>query len=211
MNELDRNSDGKKSVFRRANELRRGYPIIFNLILIVIAGLIVVWLLMLFLSNWTLHGQEEEIPDVKGLNVHIAAGTLQRNGMEAIIADSVYDTKAMPGTVVDQNPKPMSKVKPGRSVYLTIVAYTPKMVSFPKVDNTSLRQGRSMIEGLGIKQVVVKEIPSEYEGLVLGAYYNGKKLNGGEKIPVNGVITLEVGALSDGDDNEFTGEDIDNQ
>lgn len=211
MNELDRNSDGKKSVFRRANELRRGYPIIFNLILIVIAGLIVVWLLMLFLSNWTLHGQEEEIPDVKGLNVHIAAGTLQRNGMEAIIADSVYDTKTMPGTVVDQNPKPMSKVKPGRSVYLTIVAYTPKMVSFPKVDNTSLRQGRSMIEGLGIKQVVVKEIPSEYEGLVLGAYYNGKKLNGGEKIPVNGVITLEVGALSDGDDNEFTGEDIDNQ
>ena len=158
-----------RNLLKQANEWRQSYPILFNLLLIIIAGLIVVWVLMMFLDNWTLHGQEEEVPDVKGLNVHIAKGTLQRNGMEPIISDSIYDNTRSSGTVVEQNPRPGSKVKPGRSVYLTIVAYSPKIVRFPEVTNTSLRQGESMIRGIGIQDVIIKRVPSEYEDLVLGA------------------------------------------
>lgn len=202
MTDFNPENTPRKSPVQKANELRLKYPILFNILLIIITGLVVVWILMLFLGNWTLHGQEEEVPDVKGQNIHVALGTLSRSGMQGFITDSIYDNKASAGTVVDQNPKPLSKVKPGRAVYLTIVAYSPKMVTFPNVENTSLRQGQSMIEGLGIRNIIIKRVPSEYDDLVLGAQYNGRTLKGGERIPVNANIILEVGESTD---EEFEG------
>ena len=184
----------KTGILSKANSYRKRFPILFNLLLIGLTGLVIVWLLMCFLNSWTLHGNEQIIPDVKGQNIHIALGNLEKEGMGGIIADSIFDTSSTAGTVVDQNPKPGSKVKPGRTVYLTIVAYSPKMVTVPSVVNTSLRQGQSMLQGAGFRQIMINRVPSEYEDLVLAVKYNGRELRQGEKVPINSVIVLEVGS-----------------
>lgn len=193
-----------RPLHRRVSEWKSKYPIIFNLLLIIIASLIVIWLLLLFLNRWTLHGVEDVIPDVKGQNITQATALLKENGMAVEISDSIYDSTFPPGTVVEQNPHPMSRVKPGRTVYVTIVAYSPKMVSVPDLANVSLRQGMSMLQGLGFKKIEVRRVPSEYKDLVLGVRFNGLELRAGQKIPVSATITLEVGqGYEEEDENEI--------
>lgn len=193
-NRTDKEKRSIKDYLKKANGYRRQYPIIYNIILISLAFLAFLWILLIFIDSWTLHGEEQEIPDVKGMNINVARGILQKEGLETIIGDSIFDSSQLSGTVVDQNPRPLSKVKAGRSVYLTIVAYSPKMVRVPDVMNTSLRQGQSMLEGIGLKNILITRVPSEYEDLVLGIRLDGKELTPGDKIPVNSVISLEVGA-----------------
>jgi hypothetical protein len=67
------------------------------------------------------------------------------------------------------------------------------MVTFPDFYDISERQARSMLQGLGITQIMTVTVPSEYTGLVLGAKFNGVSLRPGAKVPITAVITLEVG------------------
>lgn len=152
------------------------------------------WVLMWFLDFWTFHGQERVVPDVKGQTYASAAGNVDLSGLRAVITDSVFDSYSRPGTVVEQVPVAGAKIKKGGTVYLTIVAFTPKLVTVPEFYNVSVRQARSMFAGLGISDI--REIPvvSEYEGLVLGAKFNGVALQPGARIPVSAVVTLEVGS-----------------
>lgn len=200
MNDTNSDNGPRKSYISQANDLRKRFPIIFNLLLMAVAGLLIIWALLYFLSGWTHHGEVAKVPDVKGLNLHIAKGELHKLGFETELADSIYDNKAMPGTVVEQSPHPDSNVKPGRTVYLTIVAYTPKTMPVPDVVNTSVRQGQSMLEGAGFKKIQILRVPSEYQDLVLAMKYNGRDLRPGTKLPVTSLITLEVGI--GGDSNE---------
>lgn len=192
-NDSDAPSAQSRNLLAKAKDFHGRYPIFCNILLIVLAGIVVVWVLLFVVDSVTLHGREQTVPDVKGQYFSVAKAALEHEGLTVAIADSIFDTAQQPGTVVDQNPRSGSKVKPGRDIYLTIVAYSPKLVTFPDVVNTSLRQGYSMIEGVGIKQIVVKRVPSEYENLVLGAFVDGREIKPGRKIPVNSIVTIEVG------------------
>lgn len=94
---------------------------------------------------------------------------------------------------MEQSPRANARVKPGRTVYLTIVAFSPKLVTVPPFMNVSMREGKAMFEGLGFKEVRVVEVESEYKDLVLGAKINGVPLKAGQRVPQSSVITLEVG------------------
>lgn len=164
-----------------------------NLIYIIITTVVLSWLAMFFLDYWTDHGDERVVPNVKGLSYAQAESVLKVADLTVEISDSIYDSTARPGTVVEQSPHKDAKVKPGRLVYLTIVAFAPKTVTVPDISNVSLRQAQSIFEGLGIKRIKVVEVESEYEDLLLNAKYNGLPLKAGTRIPVTASITLEVG------------------
>ena len=186
------------------------HPIIFTLILILIALWGICTLAMFFLDEWTHHGEQVQVPLVKGLSYTEAADRLYAEDFTVEITDSIFDSSMRPGTVVEQSPIFGANVKPGRTVYLTVVAFTPKMVTVPYYLNSSLRQGRSMFEGLGFKRVDVRMVPSEYKDLVLGAHYNGLPLTPGMRIPITAKITLEVGlGYGAGGDDDEDGEDSD--
>lgn len=186
----DMNTPPKKPGFRRR------HPILMNLMYAIGASALAVWIVLWFLDFWTFHGQERAVPDVKGQSFNIAQNNISQVGLKAVVTDSIYDSYARPGTVVEQSPIPLAKIKKGGTVYLTLVAYTPKMVTIPDFYDVSERQARSMLEGLGITQVMTVNVPSEYEGLVMGAKFNGVSLRPGAKVPVSAVITLEVGGGS---------------
>lgn len=169
------------------------HPVMMNFIYVCLASVMVVMLLLWFLDFWTFHGQERAVPDVKGQSLEMAEGNISRAGLRCVVTDSVYESFRHPGTVVEQMPIPSSRIKKGGTVYVTIVAFTPKMVTIPNFYDVSERQARSMLEGLGIKQVMTVTVPSEYQGLVMGAMFNGVSLAPGAKVPVTAVITLQVG------------------
>lgn len=172
----------------------RRHPVLMNFIYVVITACVLCWLMMLFLDFWTFHGQERVVPDVKGQVYTSAAGNVDVAGLRPVLSDSVFDSYARPGTVVEQTPIPGARIKKGGSVYLTIVAFSPKLVTVPDFYNVSVRQARSMFEGLGIKEIREVPVISEFSGLVLGAKFNGVSLQPGARIPVSAIVTLEVGS-----------------
>lgn len=181
-------------MLKRIIEFLRRSPIIANIIYICAACLVISFIGLLFLDSWTNHGEESVVPQVKGLSYPDAEKRLRGENYVVEIIDSVYDASHTPGMVVEQSPRAGAKVKPGREVYLTIVAFSPKMVTVPYYLNASLRQATAMFEGLGLKNIEVREVVSEYKDLVLGAKFNGVPLKPGVRIPVTATITLEVGS-----------------
>ncbi len=178
-------------------ETKKGFvkrhPVLMNLLYIILVAVFLGWAVMLFLDFWTFHGEERVVPDAKNVPLYTAANNIEHAGLHAVVTDSIYDSYVRPGTVVEQTPIPGSRIKKGGAVYLTIVAFTPKMVTVPDFYNVSVRQARSLLEGLGIKEVREELVPSEYGGLVLGARFNGVSLRPGARIPVSAIVTLEVG------------------
>ena len=158
--------------------------------IMIIVAVAIGWLAMLWLDVWTRHDDTITVPPVKTLSYGEAAARLDQHGLVAVLSDSVYDKSTRPGTVIDQNPKVGTIVKEGREIYLTINAFSPKMVSLPTLTDISLRQAKSILEGLEIKKVVEKRVPSDFKDLVR---YKGTRLSPGARVPVNATIELEVG------------------
>lgn len=207
---MEKTNDNKVKSVKSISGFAKKYPVIWNLILIFISAIVLIWIALALLGVWTLHGHEDVVPDVRGLNYNQAESVLAKEGMSAEITDSIFESTIAPGTVVDQNPKNNSKVKPGRTVYLTIVAFSPKLVAVPEFVNVSMRQGISIFEGLGLSKVEVIKVPSEYKDLVLGARYNGLPLHSGMKIPTTATVIIEVGEgyEEDVEDTENAADDI---
>ncbi len=192
---------------------RQKHPVLMNLLYVILATFLMITLLMWFLDYWTFHGQERRVPDVKGQPAEMAINNINHMGLKGVVADSIFDSYSRPGTVVEQVPVPGARIKTGGSVYVTIVAYSPKLVTVPDFYNVSVRQARSMFEGLGIAQVREVPVLSEYAGLVLGAKFNGVDLQPGARIPISSVITLEVGtgmSTLEDEDSIYDPEAIDN-
>lgn len=190
---MDKNNNGQKtSFYQELVSFTREHPVLMNFIYVIIAGVVLVWLVLLFLDSWTRHGEEAVVPALRGQTVELAAMTLEGDGFGCEVMDSVFESSQRPGTVVEQVPQAGSRVKPGRTVYLTIVAYSPKMVTVPDFMNVSRRQGQSMFEGLGLRVHIVT-VASQYKDLVMGAKVNGVPLRPGQRIPVTSNVTLEVG------------------
>ena len=169
-----------------------------------VAGIILL-LLVWFMGLWTNHGKEEVVPDVKGLFIDNAVEVLEKSSLTFSIADSIFDTTRVAGTVIEQNPHPMSRVKPGRTVYLTIVAFNPKMVTVPDIVNSSSRQAQSILNGMGIRNITIKYEPSEYPDLVLGVLSDNKNLKPGTRIPINAKVVLIVGQGGTTEEGEYGG------
>lgn len=186
-------TNNKRQKSGRWREFPSRHPILFNLALIILTGCAIIWIALIALDIWTDHGHYQSVPSVKGMTYAEAERCLSAQNLTAEITDSVYESSVPPGTVMEQSPRPDTKVKTKRSVYLTISAFTPKMVSLPNLIDSSSRQARSTLEGLGFLYINEVCVASEYKGLVLGVRFNGVPVQPGTRVPVSSTITLEVG------------------
>ena len=101
----------------------------------------------------------------------------------------------MPRTVLESWPRAGAVVKRGRQVYVTVTAFSPKMVRITMpVTGVSSRQAVSYLRGLGITGIRIVSVPSQYPDLVESAKADGKMLRVDSEIPVTATVTLEVGS-----------------
>ncbi len=179
----------------KIRDFYRKHPFLSNFILVVLAGLLLLWVVLLWLDHWTMHGSTAIVPQVKNKSYGEAAAILAANNLAIEISDSIYDRNLAPGTVVESWPKAGAVVKDGRQVYVTITAFSPKQVtiSMPLSGNVSSRQAMSYLRGIGITDVRLEHVPSEFADLVVGARYGDTPLSVGSVIPVTSTVTLQVG------------------
>lgn len=173
--------------------------------MIIAAALLLLWAAMIFLNVWTHHGATATVPQVKNISYAAAADLLEDCDLSIEIADSVYDRNAAPGTVLESWPHAGAVVKRGRQVYVTITAFSPKMVKLTMpVSGVSSRQAISYLRGLGITAIRIVNVPSQYPDLVESAKVDGHLLRQDSEIPVTAVVTLEVGSTPEPEISEFT-------
>lgn len=174
-------------------EFFKKHPIIKTLVQMVIVFFLLIAITLYGLKLYTRHGKAVLVPDVKAMALPDALRILDREGFRYDIIDSLFVDEAVPGTIVEQTPAGGSKVKEGRIVYLSINAYSPRMITCPKVADMSMRQALSTLESRGLTDIKVQEVPSEYPDLALGLQYRGETLEAGDKIPAGSTVTLLVG------------------
>lgn len=122
------------------------HRIISNLIIILLTALLLLWCAMIFLNVWTHHGSTSTVPQVHNMSYATAAQLLRECDLDIEIADSVYDRSVAPGTVIESWPKAGAVVKRHRQVYVTITAFSPKMVRLTMpVTGVSSRQAISYL------------------------------------------------------------------
>lgn len=169
------------------------HPILWNALLIGVAFIAIVYAALFLIDIFTEHGKYKIVPNVKNLSLQQAASKIEEAGFTYEITDSIYDDHLRPGQVTEQSPKGNSKVKSNRIIYLSINAFSPRLITFPNVKEISLRQAQAILEGLGVKNVRIEEVYSPFKDLVIDAKMNGLSLRAGTKIPTNAYITLQVG------------------
>lgn len=174
-------------------EFFKKHYILKHFLLLVIIVVLLFTGLIFWLDNYTRHNEQKLVPDVIGMTEENAATLILGRELNYDIVDSVYRTGALPGAIVDQDPKADSFVKKERKIYLIINAKAAQMTKLPEVVDLSLRQAQALLAGADfkVKEVVYK--PSDYRDLVLEVLYNGKTVSAGEEIPTHSELILNVG------------------
>ncbi len=145
------------------------------------------------LHKYTRHGEEIDVPNLKGLTVSQAIDRLQKIGLIAKIDDSVYVKNQIPNTIYNQSITAGSHVKVGRIIKLTVNSSQPPMISMPDIaDNSSVREATMKLTVLGLKLTAQEYINGEKDW-VYAVKINGRNVTAGERIPSDSRVTLVVG------------------
>lgn len=174
-------------------EFFKKHYILKHLLLLVIVVVLLFMGLIFWLDNYTRHNEQKLVPDVIGMTEENAATLILGRELNFEVVDSVYRTGALPGAIVDQDPKADSFVKKERKIYLIINAKAAQMTKLPEVVDLSLRQAQTLLAGADFKIKEVIYQPSDYRDLVLEVLYDDKIVNAGEEIPTYSELILHVG------------------
>lgn len=174
------------------------HPVMTNVVIIALVAIIGLFIVYIWLSLFTKHGEWETVPPVENMSFTNAINLLHEKGLRTDIRDSVYKEDVSPGFVVEQFPKAGSKVKPGRKIFLYINAVHPRELIIDADNNPgealkgfSMRQGLAKLEELGFKKVNVVKIPGDNDRIIR-LIANGRTIKKMEKVPVHTPITVEV-------------------
>lgn len=163
----------------------------------ILAGFVVlVLLLLLFLGSLdiiTHHGKTMKIPAVIGQSVDQARKTLESQGFEIVIQDSIYTDTIPPLQVIKQFPEADNLVKVNRTVYLTINRAVAPEVDMPNLLSMTSRNAIMVLQRYGLKLGDTVYRPDFARNSVLDQEYKGESIKPGTKIQQGSEITLVLG------------------
>jgi eukaryotic-like serine/threonine-protein kinase len=156
--------------------------------------IVIAWITLTILKMYTRHDQVAVTPKYVGLMMDQVNSLESSKTFELIIVDSIYDYTRKPGSVISQDPLPGTKVKPGRSIYLSLVSYMPEQVSMPALTDLSLRRAKALLQTYGLKLGNIRIVPDMAENAVLKVTVNGRVVKPGTPIRKGSVVDLIIGS-----------------
>ena len=181
-------------------------------------GAVVLFLLVVFLlllPGYTRHGEDIKVIDITNLTVEQANKMIKSLGLKLVVTDSSYNPLKNPGVIIEQIPTKGNRVKPKRTIYVTVNSAQPPLVSiyYNQVIAQDLDQVERKFKSMDIKIGKLKYVPGRAENTVKSIKQGDKILfrevdgTKGEKkpseaqnIPRGSVVDLE---LYRGDDAEM--------
>jgi beta-lactam-binding protein with PASTA domain len=156
--------------------------------------IVIAWITLMILKMYTRHDQVAVTPNYVGLSMDQVHNLESSKDFELVVVDSIYDYTRTPGSVISQDPLPDTKVKPGRSIYLSLVSYMPEQVSMPALTDLSLRRAKALLQTYGLKLGSVSVIADMAENAVLKVSVNGKNVKPGTPIRKGSIVDLVIGS-----------------
>ena len=156
------------------------------------------WAVISYLGSYTRHDETIKVPDFSGIKLAGLSKFTADKKLRYLVIDSIYDAKAIKGTVIKQEPEPKAEVKEGRIIYLYVTSILPPSIQMPKLIDRSVRQAVAMISTYGFKLGKIQYVPDQCANCVLDQLVKGKKIEPGASIQKGTIINLVVGkGLSD--------------
>ncbi|MBK6950114.1 MAG: PASTA domain-containing protein [Haliscomenobacter sp.] len=158
--------------------------------------------------NWyTHHGQSVEVQDYRGMSFREAKRKARARSFDVVVNDSVYIVGKAQNTILDQIPKPASRIKKNRNIYLTISSGTPPEVPLPNLvgGNDDYEQYSKKLSRLGINaSIKTREFNADLEdNTILYLIYDGQRISAadlkrGVNVPKGSTIDFVVSIRNTG-------------
>lgn len=159
------------------------------IIIIIIIGFIV----LSRLDNYTRHGESIIVPSFENLTPAEAEQVAEHNNLRTTVIDSLFDETAQPGVILEQYPSSGAKVKESRLIHLTVNARSPEKIVFPNLKNSAFRQTLQTLESRGFKIGRISFEESEFKNLVLNLKQKDQDIEAGALLPKGSVIDIVLG------------------
>ena len=167
--------------------------ILLNVLAAVTILIVLIFLTLEWLKIYTHHGEEVIVPDVKGLAMEEVAPLFSSQHLQYTVVDSIYVKNKRSGVIIETVPPVGTHVKKGRTIYLTINAYTANLLTLPPVVDMSQQIAKKTLASIGFEWISVKTVPGHFSDLVISVENNrGQKLNAGDRLAANSSIVLIV-------------------
>ncbi len=142
---------------------------------------VVFCILMTFwwLRCYTKHGQSLSLPSFVNMTLEEAQEKADRRGFVLMVNDSVSRPELPPAYILDQSPKPESRVKEDRTIYLQVTKTVLDNNPLPQLaGNYNYYQYSAKCERWGFKTVIKEKQfdAKQAENTILYFYHDGKKI-----------------------------------
>lgn len=146
-----------------------------------------------WLQSYTNHGQEIEIPDLKGMNIQEAIKTLDHLKLTYEIDSVRFDSAKAPFAVLDFYPITGFKVKQGRKVFIKSNPKGWRPTTLPDIVGKSKRLAFTQLtlSGLSVGDTLYE--PDLARDAVLRVMYKGKQINKDSELPRFAKVDLVLG------------------
>ncbi|MDZ4844576.1 MAG: PASTA domain-containing protein [Chitinophagales bacterium] len=166
-----------------------------NLLIALCLAYAIVHFTMSSLKGFTHHGESITVPDLNNLTLPEVEEQLTTLKLKFAVIDSSYLLKKKPNIVLDQDPDADSKVKEGRTIYLTVSRRVPPPVKVPNLIDLNLVFAQKALESAGLNTGELQYRPGLGKNKVIEQLYLGKPILAGKEIPKGSKISL---ILADG-------------
>lgn len=164
-----------------------------NVTLAGLFGVILVFIAYMALGWFTNHGENINMPNLKGVKKEQALATLEELELRAIIIDSVYNGDLNKNTIAKHNPEAGTNVKEGRLVYLTINSLQEPKASVPQLVDKSFTLGRALLKSRGLTLGQVMYVyDSIGHNLIIQQRFEGSSIETGAKLSKGSAIDLVI-------------------
>jgi beta-lactam-binding protein with PASTA domain len=150
----------------------------------------------------TRHGKTVMAPDFTNLTVAQAQVLAKEKKVAVKVVDSVFVRRLNGGVVYRQQPKAGSKVKEGRSIFLTINSVVPRKVVMPNLFGYSVTEARSELQNRGLNMGYLNYVKDIATNTVLGQYVDGKEVKAGDLVVSGSTVDLTVAAANEDNKTE---------
>lgn len=181
-----------KLPFNIENNTLKGFLIHIVLAVVILTGT-VLFFFNSYLPAFTNHGESITVPDLEGIHMDKLEDFLVKRSLRYEVNDSSYTEKYPPLTILKQYPKPGSRVKENRKIFVSVNRINPPSVPVPELVERSLRNAEAVLASNELKRGEIIFKPSQFLNLVLEMRANGKILQAGDRIDKGSTIDLVVG------------------
>ncbi|MFK7933245.1 MAG: PASTA domain-containing protein [Saprospiraceae bacterium] len=165
-------------------------------------GAFVFFLLTTFwwMRCYTKHGESLQVHDYTEMELEDAIKKAESRGFEIVVSDSVFIMDREQNIVLSQNPKPLSRAKEDRSIYLTVTKKIPPKRFLPNlIGSDDFNRYTKKLKMLHLKPRVKERVfDNKYEeNTILYLVVDGKKVTAQDlkdkiAVPEGSVVEMVV-------------------